>query len=692
MVLDVPLPRGGVADTRTSRAVEEALGREGPRVLWIQGPLGCGKSTSVASFLKTQSGFLAAKRLDCFPNLRLEEALYQTSDFLCQIGIPNLSGVLDQRSTLDGKVGVLLEILVRHPVILWWDDVHSLEVGDGESPDDALQSLLSRCCALPEDAQGRILLTSDRPPSPACALPETVDLPPLTRGEAEKIWNNLVSCRGPAAADETTIDGVPSSLWSVPLHLQLLAHPPDLADDSPGLDELVGAAILRLNVDSLALLEVIAAFCRPMSRQALRELSEADDRAVSDEKNGLDGRLLELESYGLIHIQEEPRDMSYCTVHPGIQQRVELRAVKKHLSRWQGLLNSVAMYHLRLGSLTRDVWHHYRARNLFFQAARYTEASQLNKVFLEETLKYGYFDIARKVLSETTDTTTGPSRAVALGNLAMIYKNQGDYERALELYAQARTELENMDDQPNVARILHQIGNALYLKGELELALHSYTESHGISSELGHHVVATATKVQMANVLWALDRKDEALSKYEEALGELEGSPNQTLLSAVKLQLGQAHLHAKRYVEAESCLRDAESEARGCNDRRGLLKSQRANAILARQRHEYEQALQYYDEAAETALRLGDLLEVLACKVNKGDMERDRTMFGNALSCYLEATHTLTTLEKSGTLPTKQLAELTATVSGKMHCLAEQMGPEAYRRALAATQDEGDVD
>src|SRR5690606_10263401 len=168
------------------------------------------------------------------------------------------------------------------------------------------------------------------------------------------------------------------------------------------------------------------------------------------------------------------------------------------------------------------------------------------------------FDLGEEVLEELAEGAEGSIRCVALGNLAIVAKSRGDHDRALELYVRARRELEKVGDWPNVARILHQIGNTLYLKNDFQGALGSYEESLRLSLEHDQPTIATATKVQIANVLWSVGELAEARARYAEAASEIEASGERALLAAVYLQLGQIDLREGRAIEAEGSFRRAE--------------------------------------------------------------------------------------------------------------------------------------
>ncbi|MCZ6793684.1 MAG: tetratricopeptide repeat protein [Planctomycetota bacterium] len=688
LALDTSPPRGGFQETAAAGALRDVVSGWQSPALWVHGADGCGKTTTIAQILAEGGEFTAVKRVACHPGLRLEEALYHVGMFLRQAGIVDLSEVLDQRTNRDSKLAVLLDVVAAHPVVVWWDDVEYLQAGDGETNDDGATTLLARSARLPSPTRGRMLFSSALGPPESVQVTD-VELPDLEIDEARRLWDALTpeDC-------VTRLEELPESESRRPLALELLStigagdRPLGgelrAASDSPGLPEACDSVLRRLGPDSMALLEVIASFGRPLSRQALRDLSAGDGAELTGEEGALDPRLLELESYGLARL-DEPRhgDRPYCTLHPAVQAHVASRCRERHERRWLALLGAVGKYYLQLAMRSGEIWHFYLARRYHFEAGLVREACQLNRTFLETLLSCGYFHVASEVLSQTVETTSGLARSVALGNLAMIYKNHGKYAEALKLYERSRRELAGPDDRANLARVLHQIGNTRYLQREYDRALDSYRESQALSGELGDRSIQTATRVQIANVLWALDRREEAFRGYEDVLETLESGRNGRLVAAVKLQLGFAHLQSKRYVEAESCYAEAEDSARGTNDRRGVFKAQRARALLARERRDYEASRGHYEQAIDTAQQLGDLIEVASCHVLLGDLEKDRTRFGKSLGHYLEAGQVLTDVEESRILSARDLEPLRQAISERQGELSRHAGEETYKRLLA---------
>lgn len=675
-----PGPRSGAVVTRPMRELSERLASHDP-VVWVLGPPGGGRTTAVAYALAHRRDVAGICRIG-FQGLRLEEGLAAIGVFLRQLGHPELYDVLEQRSAIDSKLAVLAHVIREVPVIVWWDDVDRIAPpirGRGESP--GLQGLVERIRARGERPRGALILTSKRRPLAGFPDVETVALSGPTSMDSIALW---ASWGGDPAEIETALVSLPRAAPRreiLPLHLRLALEasragseltPASWIDPSQ-LDRLVRDAGAALSPGALALLERIAAHVHPIGRRALKLLGGADGEPLSVAVDSLDSRLVELADRGWIELEPE-RGRWFCGVSPTLSDAIERWCEERDETRWRKLIAAAGEYHADAARRAGDWWLAYRAYAFLARAGRKREAHQVTRFFIENLLRYGYFDLGQEVLEKVAEEAEGAVSCVALGNLAIIAKSRGDHDKALELYLRARSELERLGDWPNVARILHQIGNTLYLKSDLQGALGSYEESLRLSIEHHQPAIATATKVQIANVFWSLGRFVEARERYEEAAVEIERSGDRSLLAAVYLQLGQIDLRNRRAVEAEASFRRAVERAMETGDRRNVLKALRGLALVAQETHDRERARSLWQEAERTALLLGDWAELADCRLARGDLESRAGRFGAALAALEEALVAVGELERAGVGTPERLSTLRQCVEDRIAEAKRQAG------------------
>ena len=656
--------------------------------LWIDAPAGRGKTTAVIDALSSSKRFGAIKRIVCYRGMRIEEALYWLNDFLLQHGIEDIDKVLGQRSRLDAKLSVLLNVLAAQSVAVCFDDFHYLEAGCGEDSQRSLEAFVSACSRLADDAAGSIIFTSTKKP-PTGASINRLELAELTAAEAKEYWETITPRCGDSPASRS------------PLVLQLLsklgpseregrAPSPEL-DTGEELETVYTKVLEILHPATRELLETLAEFGRPLTRGFMKSLSESLEDEVGIGSENTDERLLELEECGLFQMSGGDASAGWsCQLHPFVNDAACQGFHSPAPERIRALRTAAANYYLRLPGSGKNTWSMLNARDFLMRSGDYEEASQLQKCFIEDLLRLGYHGLAKKVLLETIETTAGNIRTVSLGNLAIIHKNENQYEKALDIYRQVRRELEESGDRANLARVLHQIGNIHYLRKELDTAAEHYEESGKLAHELGEESIWLATRIQLANVLYQTGREEDALESYREIVARLQESPadkGASLLASMKVQIGQIHQKAKRFLEAEAEFSGAEELVRASDDKRSLLKVLRARAMVARERRAYEEGLSLYDEAEKTAAVLGDVLELSTCHLLMGDLERERIQLGAALRRYTSARAFLEENTPPGQLQNASLSRpVVSVIESRLEELEKLMGPASYQRALAAQE------
>jgi tetratricopeptide (TPR) repeat protein len=691
---DAP-PRPFAVERPEAAAVESwLLDPDATGALWVHGPSGSGRTTIVAAALHgAASRYRAAKRIACFDGMSLEEVLYEASIILRQVGDESLSQALDQRVPLRSKVAVLLRALREAPVAIWLDDFGLLARAGEEHGlvKDSLEHLVHGGSADPAGAPGRLVIAADAPPQPALSA---VHVGGLSRDDAERLWSALApeEGRGP----------LPPECGRLPLAISLLGRARAKLDDASFADlrraaaasgpvaAAVEAACGRLTREARLAIEAAAAIPPEPTRQALREVAASHGVEIRLGAGDNDPPVLELEGWGLVETSASTsREGRTLWIHPAVRAAVRERLLARSPEVWQGLQAATGAYFIRLAAKSSHIWHMVQGWRGISAAGLHEDAYEIQKGFVQELVRRGHLDPARVVLAATASTMDGLARTVALGNLAIIHKNTGDYDRALEIYGRARTEFLGLGDATNAARVLHQIGNTHYLKGEHEAALQSYRESLDTSASLGDRAVSAATRIQIANLLYQMGDLDAALRSYVECAGETRALGDPALVCAVELQLSRIHLQQGRYIEAESHLREAEACAQSSGDMRSLLRVLELQALVAARKREYDRARERHEEAVRAAQALGDALESARCLLLLGDMEQGRLHLVDALQAYRNSIAVLRGQAARGSGTDEEVAALREVAEERVRSMEADVGPEAFQRIAHGAEGAG---
>jgi tetratricopeptide (TPR) repeat protein len=670
-------------------------------LLWLRGEEGAGRTLLLDAALRSLAAggepMAGAFRIGCWPGLRVEELLFLFGDFLSQLGVGHLSDVLLQRTPLASKVRVLASILRSHPV--WWvlDDFENLDASSAAPERDPLRLLISSFVEGRPHGGKLVLVSGSLPPpqlSPDELGAEVFDLagaPPLDTAELWRLWT-LGLADLPAAAALPDLDALPAETRRHPLSLRILACAARArangdaaigaeafagAVGAGGISRLVAALRPALAPAARAALDFLCLYGRPASLGTLKALCEAwpqteVERAVET-----------LRAWGLLELGDG--DGRRLELHPEVARAAlrHLRAEHPELAR--RLLRLIGDQHLAAASRSRSHWGFYAAYQAYLHGGAFAEAYEVQKTFSEEFLSLGYLDVARKVFEDCRARVGSPYREILTGNLAIIHKGEGRYDEAIRLYQESLEEFTLRDDLANAARVHHQVGNTLYLKGDLDAARDSYRRCLDIASAIGDANVSFLGLVQLANLEFSSGRLPQARDMYRQALAVPAPDGSQALFIALRLQLAQVLIKLSLYPEAEEELSSAEAITRKLEDRRGLLKIEELRGLMAKLCRDYDKALRHFEEGAKHALALGDPIEQANCLIQTAQVEDERLRFAEALRALLDARDVLAALSlqplsERARASLKRNLDAVETLMGE---LRQKLGVESFERLLA---------
>jgi predicted ATPase/class 3 adenylate cyclase len=285
------------------------------------------------------------------------------------------------------------------------------------------------------------------------------------------------------------------------------------------------------------------------------------------------------------------------------------------------------------------------------------------------------------------DRERGDLKAMShdLTNLAPVLQHLGDFNGALERLQEALQLEETQQDAFNKMTILFNIANVYNKSGDLDRAFAYYRDSLAVC--LQHHLRINQTLVLccMASIYWKQERHEDCLRLYREvvdlsrsmkygrglgnglrALGDFllqlhrpeDALPNFLESTAVFAGLGDAHNEAvswsivatmyqqtyRKYGDALAAWKKSRLLRRHAGDHRGELQAVQEMGLLARDHcGEPSQAVQYFQDALDLAVRLGDsqkqgeLLNTIgATEWNLGAFENALAHYEQALALYAE--------------------------------------------------------
>ena len=668
-----------------------------PKLLWLDGPPGSGRTTVVARALEALKGTVVpCRRVRCYPGMPLAEVLEALGDLLEHAGNSSLNTTLGQRTAPLARVAVALRALRDTEVVLWLDDFDEMLDPPGEDYEDELTAVFLEGCRTLDSNTGRIVFVAERAAPVGNLATHTITT--LPQHEAEALWDAAVAetaIQEPAELPD--LAEFPAAWREQPLSVHLLAHASQRlgtesirslleSDGERSVETLCDTIFEALPTTAVKALAGLTAFPPEPSRQALRDIATLVGESA--EEPGNSRALVELSGWGLLRQHEVTTTKPTFELQHALRGPLAGRISRSVPEAWKEAQAAAASYYLTRSTKTLSVWDAVKAWSAFSDAGLVDKAYETQIRTLPTLLQGGQFAVARHMLGSTLDGLSGPRRTVVMGNLAMIHKSTGEYDEAERLYSKVHTSCVENGDMVNAARTLHQLGNTQYARGDYQRALRSYEKSLEISTQWEQHGVASATWIQVGNTLYQCGETEAALETYLSVLEKVSERKDEMMQAALEVQIGQIHLEAQRYSEAETHLSRAGECARSCGDLRNLLKSQVALGLTRRKQRDYEAARGYYDEAFETAYALGDGLEAATARILSGELERERSKLGASIQCHMEARKLLDMERLSQAGPegsifdghTRQLKHLEERVDSALLALRDELGVETFER------------
>jgi len=669
-IVDTPWPEEPVLFGSEIERLREWIRAPESRAAALTGGAGVGKTSLVGRLLLGEAErFEGVKRIGCWPGIQPEEIAVELADFLMHLGYGRPGAALEQRLPIASKLRILAGSLSLANAIVWIDDFDLAVPEEAEGSSGEVRRILLD--ALVEAAAGktRFIFTGTETIPGFRALWGSGALELALEGLQPSEGDALFRSLGDSPSLRWEL--LPASLRHLPLAVVLLGRigarigpSAVLGMEDPGPENLL--AVLdrvwgELPLATRRLLGGLALVDEPIPAGLMRTFLEPA---------GMGGALGPALDWDLVR-PGAPLSNRYF-VHRLVRGFARSRLERDDPAEVDACLGRAGMYFERLAQASRTVWDRLRARRYFYRAGRHEKAYDLQKDVLEDLLRKGYLDLARQILDETARTTRGQHRAVALGNLAIIHKNQGDYDKALELYREVHREFESLGDRPNLARVLHQLGNTYYLKGALDDAVEHYEACRKLAREVGERGVAAASQVQIGNIHYLRGDLESALAEYQASLRAAREVGDTDMAIAVLLQIGQIRFLRRQLIEARESLEEAEALAQGAGDVANQVKVLQLLGLVAQARQAFDEGIERLRLAIELARRLGDGEEYALGLAHMAGLELDRGKFGSAVRHLADAA--------AASEPPSEIHEALRKIAAE---LARRVGPEAFRELAA---------
>jgi tetratricopeptide (TPR) repeat protein len=210
--------------------------------------------------------------------------------------------------------------------------------------------------------------------------------------------------------------------------------------------------------------------------------------------------------------------------------------------------------------------------------------------------------------------------SVVAGNLALLYRETQDLDRAEEMVRQSLQLEERLKHKDGVARANLNLGTILFEKARFDEAAACFKESLRLYETLGLPEHASNAVYNLGNAHRALKQSAQAETCYRRAIGLFMNANDASGVAKSAGNLGAVYLDGGRFDEAEEEFRVALDAARDAGEGRAIAMQMRNLAVLAHMRGKPEEACKRLRESLELCTEIDARTEALELKVLMGQI------------------------------------------------------------------------
>ncbi len=249
----------------------------------------------------------------------------------------------------------------------------------------------------------------------------------------------------------------------------------------------------------------------------------------------------------------------------------------------------------------------------------------------QEAIKYG---LRAREMSEMLNYSKG--KAYGLKNMGLGYYYQGDYLKVLDYWTQSLETFEEIPDTTGIANMLNNLGAIYYTQGSNTKALEYYLRSLQISEDLQDTILITNALVNVGGQYSDNEKDYDKALKYFWQVGKIaELYPiNDQALGGYLTGIGELYSNLGNY---DSALYYLEQSIPIYENTVRVPETLIRIGMVHKEQGEYETAIQYQQQAYQTAKESSQDLFMTRSLLMLGDIYHDLGKSKEAHAAYDEA-------------------------------------------------------
>ena len=497
------MKKGFVGREKELRILQKGFTSDVKRAAIIYGFGGIGKTVLATRLsLWMNRHFAGVFGTKCKKTTTPEEILDELNAFLLMAGVDQLNQVIHAQVPLKVKTQVLVGILNQRRYLVIFDNFEDCLNDENKIASSDLnafvQQLLNGVYTNTktifttrrrfDPLEGRLVGAVERLSLPELPFPQTVWLMNTHRALADLDPKKKLEIY-------RAIGGHPWTIGQFALHAASETVDGLLLELAPLMKEAVEFTLLdksysKLDDGAKRLLLSASVYEEAVPVEALSWIAGDEEQPSPPVAEPLK-KLLD---WGLLARQDELGRELY-SIHTLVKDFAREEGEKEGLERKE-LLIRAARHFENLVKTTGSLWDLLKARGYYYTAEEWNQADDIVEAAQKHLVRWGQIELAMNLLEQSAKTTSGTNKAVALGNLAIIYQGLGDLKTASKLHNEVKDVFEEAGDRRNVAAALHQLGALAQATGDLGEARRLYGESLKIKQDLGDKAGVAITLAQ----------------------------------------------------------------------------------------------------------------------------------------------------------------------------------------------------